>query len=234
MTTTTDTSSASSIYSQYSLSNTSSSTSTSTSTGTDSLGKDTFLQLLVTQMQNQNPLDPQDNSEFVAQLAQFSSLESMQTLNDTVDTLSSNYTSSQALQASSLVGHSVIAEGDTTTVDTSAGVTGQVELSTSSTATTVNVYDADGNLVKNIDLGSQSAGTVSFTWDGTDNDGNTLDSGKYTFEANATVDGSEVAQTTYLPSTVNSVTVGSTAGDMTLNLANGESVSLSDVKTVGL
>ena len=231
MTTTNDTTSASSIYSQYSVNKTSSET---TSTGTDSLGKDTFLQLLVTQMQNQNPLDPQDNSEFVAQLAQFSSLESMQALNDTVDTLSGNYTSSQALQASSLVGHSVIAKGDTTTVDTAAGVTGQVELSTSSTATTVNVYDAEGNLVKNIDLGSKSAGTVSFTWDGTDNDGTTLDSGKYTFEANATVDGSEVAQTTYLPSTVNSVTVGSTAGDMTLNLANGESVSLSSVKTVGL
>lgn len=64
------------------------------STGT--LGKDAFLQLLVTQMKNQNPLDPQDNTQFVAQLAQFSSLESMQNLTSTVDTIATSYKSSQA------------------------------------------------------------------------------------------------------------------------------------------
>ncbi|MBK5000668.1 flagellar hook assembly protein FlgD [Pseudomonas putida] len=229
MTTTTDATSASAIYSQYALA---SDTSSSTSS-TDTLGKDTFLQLLVTQLQNQNPLDPQDNSEFVAQLAQFSSLESMQTLNDTVDTLLGNYTSTQALQASSLVGRSVITEADTATVAAGTGLTGQIDVTSSTTGLTVNVYDADGNVVKNIDLGSQSAGTVSFTWDGTDNDGLAVDAGTYTFEAKATVDGEEVAQTTYLPSVVNSVTVGSTAGSYTLNLASGESIALSDVKTIG-
>jgi flagellar basal-body rod modification protein FlgD len=98
----------------------------------------------------------------------------------------------------------------------------------------VKVYDASGTLVKNIDLGSQSAGTISFNWDGTSNDGIVLPSGAYKFVASATVDGSEVAQTTYLPSTVTSVTVGSTAGDMSLKLADGSSVALSAVKTVGL
>ncbi|MBD1550655.1 flagellar hook assembly protein FlgD [Pseudomonas typographi] len=241
MTTTSDSTSASSILSQYALSSSStsstsstSSSSSSSSTGTDSLGEDTFLKLLVTQLQNQNPLDPQDNSEFVAQLAQFSSLEGINTLNDTVDSLASNYTSSQALQASSLVGHSVLAEATSAAVDTSSGLTGQVAVSSATTDASVSVYDADGTLVKNIDLGSQSAGTVSFTWDGTDNDGNTLASGTYTFAANATVDGSEVAQTTYLPSTVTSVTLGSTASDMTLKLADGSSVKLSDVTTIGL
>ncbi|XDR20698.1 flagellar hook assembly protein FlgD [Pseudomonas putida] len=228
MTTTTDATSASAIYSQYALAS-----DTSSSSSTDTLGKDTFLQLLVTQLQNQNPLDPQDNSEFVAQLAQFSSLESMQTLNDTVDTLLGNYASTQALQASSLVGRSVITEADAATVAAGTGLTGQIDVTSSTTGLTVNVYDADGNVVKNIDLGSQSAGTVSFSWDGTDNDGLAVDAGTYTFEAKATVDGKEVAQTTYLPSVVNSVTVGSTAGSYTLNLASGESIALSDVKTIG-
>ena len=230
MTTTTDTTSASSIYSQYSLKTDSTSTTGSSS---NTLGKDTFLQLLVTQLQNQNPLDPQDNSEFVAQLAQFSSLESMQTLNDTVDTLLGNYTSSQALQASSLVGRTVIAEGDSATIEAGTGLAGQVDLTSAATSMTVTVYDADGNIVKNIDLGDQSAGTINFTWDGTDNDGEAAAAGTYTFKAEATVDGSAVAQTTYLPSVVSSVTVGSTAGAFTLNLANGESVALSDVKTIG-
>lgn len=85
---------------------------TSAATGKKELGKDAFLQLLVTQLKNQNPLEPQDNGEFVAQLAQFSSLEGITTLNETVSGIAGNYNSSQALQASSLVGRSVIAPGD--------------------------------------------------------------------------------------------------------------------------
>ncbi|MFP3457574.1 flagellar hook capping FlgD N-terminal domain-containing protein, partial [Psychrobacter sp. SIMBA_152] len=75
---------------------------TSSATGNKALGKDAFLQLLVTQLKNQNPLEPQDNGAFVAQLAQFSSLEGITTLNDTVSGIAGNYNSSQALQASSL------------------------------------------------------------------------------------------------------------------------------------
>ena len=237
MTTTTDSTSAS-ILSQYAVSGTTGTSSTSSSsssstTGTETMGKDTFLQLLVTQMKNQNPLDPQDNSEFVAQLAQFSSVEGINNLNDTVSGLATNYTSSQALQASALVGHSVLAQTSSTTVNTSTGLTGQFDLASASTDATVKVYDASGNLVKNIDLGSQAAGTVSFNWDGTSNDGTVLPSGTYKFVASAAVDGSEVAQTTYLPSTVTSVTVGSTSGDMTLKLSDGSSVALSNVKTIG-
>lgn len=237
MTTTTDSASAS-LFSQYAVSNKSTtattSDSTSSTTGDKALGKDTFLQLLVTQLKNQNPLDPQDNSEFVAQLAQFSSVEGINNLNTTVSGLASNYTSNQALQASALVGHAVLAPASSTTVDTASGLTGQFDLASSSTATDVKVYDANGVLVKNIDLGSQKAGTVAFDWDGTSNDGTVLPSGTYKFVASATVDGKEVAQTTYLPSTVTSVTVGSTAGDMSLKLADGSSVALSAVKSVGL
>ncbi|WP_426153779.1 flagellar hook assembly protein FlgD [Pseudomonas sp. DC3000-4b1] len=235
MTTTTD-STSSSILSQYAVSNaskTTSSSSSSSTSSTETMGKDTFLQLLVTQMKNQNPLDPQDNSEFVAQLAQFSSVEGINNLNDTVTTLAGNYTSSQALQASALVGHSVLAQTGSAVVNTTSGITGQFDLASASTDATVKVYDASGNLVKNIDLGSQAAGTVSFPWDGTDNEGTVLSSGTYKFVASATVDGSEVAQTTYLPATVTSVTVGSTTGDMTLKLADGSSVALSKVKTIG-
>ena len=97
---------------------------TNSATGNKALGKDAFLQLLVTQLKNQNPLEPQDNGEFVAQLAQFSSLEGITTLNDTVSGLASNYNSSQALQASSLVGRSVIAPADKAVVDTSKSFSG--------------------------------------------------------------------------------------------------------------
>jgi flagellar basal-body rod modification protein FlgD len=200
----------------------------------DALGKDAFLQLLVTQMQNQNPLEPQDNGEFVAQLAQFSSLESMQNLTSTVDSISSLYQSSQALQASSLVGRSVIVDAGSTTVDTTKGMTGSVVVPSASSVTTVKVYDAQLNLVKTIDMGTQSAGTSSFTWDGTNDAGEAVASGNYSFVANGSLDGTSTSLATYLPATVNSVTTGANGAEMVLNLAGGQSISLSKVQTIGI
>ena len=205
-------------------------------TGTEgsALGKDAFLQLLVTQMQNQNPLDPQDNGEFVAQLAQFSSLEGMQTLNSSVSSIASGFQSSQALQASSLVGRNVIVQTDTTQVDTSKDLNGTLALTSSSAAVKVGVYDAQGNLVRSLDLGSQSAGSIGFTWDGKTSAGEMADAGVYTFKATADVDGTETAMTTSLPATVNSVSLGSNGSQMMLNLAGLGSVALSQVQTIGI
>lgn len=200
----------------------------------DALGKDAFLQLLVTQMKNQNPLDPQDNSEFVAQLAQFSSLESMQNLTSTVDTIAASYTSSQALQASSLVGRSVIVNAGSTAVDTTKGMAGTVVVPSSSSATSVKIYDSAMNVVKTVDLGSQSAGNAAFTWDGKNDAGETLASGNYSFIATGSLDGTATNLATYLPATVNSVTTGVNGGAMTLNLAGGQSIALSAVQTIGI
>ncbi|WP_447651399.1 flagellar hook assembly protein FlgD [Pseudomonas abietaniphila] len=205
-----------------------------TTTGASTLGKDSFLQLLVTQMQNQNPLDPQDNSEFVAQLAQFSSLETMQNLSTSVDAIGGMYQSSQALQASSLVGRSVIVDSGSTNVDTTKGMTGQVVLPSTSTTTSVNVYDSTGTIVRTIDLGEQKAGNASFTWDGKDDAGQTLATGNYSFKATGSLDGTNTGLTTYLPATVTSVTMGSAGTAMTLNLANGENIALSKVQQIGI
>lgn len=208
-------------------------TATKTSSN-DALGKDAFLQLLVTQMKNQNPLEPQDNGEFVAQLAQFSSLESMQNLTTTVDGIAGLYQSSQALQASSLVGRSVIVNAGSTSVDTTKGMTGSVVVPSSSTTTNVKIYDAQMNLVKTVDMGSQSAGTSSFTWDGTNEAGEKVASGNYSFVASGSLDGAATGLATYLPATVNSVTTGVNGGQMMLNLAGGQTIALSKVQTIGI
>ncbi len=208
-------------------------TATKTSSN-DALGKDAFLQLLVTQMKNQNPLEPQDNGEFVAQLAQFSSLESMQNLTTTVDGIAGLYQSSQALQASSLVGRSVIVNAGSTSVDTTKGMTGSVVVPSSSTTTSVKIYDAQMNLVKTVDMGSQSAGTSSFTWDGTNEAGEKVASGNYSFVASGSLDGAATGLATYLPATVNSVTTGVNGGEMMLNLAGGQTIALSKVQTIGI
>ena len=208
-------------------------TATKTSSN-DALGKDAFLQLLVTQMKNQNPLEPQDNGEFVAQLAQFSSLESMQNLTTTVNGIAGLYQSSQALQASSLVGRSVVVTAGATSVDTAKGMTGSVVVPASSSTTNVKIYDAQMNLVKTVDMGSQSAGTSSFTWDGTNEAGEKVASGNYSFVASGSLDGTATGLATYLPATVNSVTTGVNGGEMMLNLAGGQTIALSKVQTIGI
>ncbi|SDU85702.1 flagellar hook assembly protein FlgD [Pseudomonas mucidolens] len=203
--------------------------------GNQALGKDAFLQLLVTQLKNQNPLSPQDNGAFVAQLAQFSSLEGINTLNDSVNAISSNYKSSQALQASSLVGRSVIIDTDKALVDTSKSFTGSVAVTSSVGNVTVKVSDKDGNLVKTIELGAQGAGKSDFIWDGKNEAGETVDSGNYTFAASTKNDaGDTVALSTSLPATVTSVTLSQTGGEMLLNLSGGlGSIRLSQIQTIG-
>ena len=211
---------------------------TNSAAGKKALGKDAFLQLLVTQLKNQNPLEPQDNGEFVAQLAQFSSLEGITTLNDTVGGLATNLagslSSSQALQASSLVGRSVIAPGDKAVVDTTKGMTGAVVLPQSVAQAEVKITDKDGKVIRTITLTDQNAGNASFTWDGKDEAGNVAPAGTYTFAATTTIDDQAVALITNLPATVTSVTLSQTGGELMLNLAGLGSIALSKVQTIGI
>ena len=199
----------------------------------DELGKDQFLELLVAQMNNQDPLSPQENGEFIAQLAQFSTVEGISNLNTSMESLLSGYQSSQALQASSMVGRTVIVPADQAVVDTEAGLEGQLALQQNSTNVFVNIYDQAGSLVKTINLGSQEAGMHDFTWDGTDASGNLAEPGIYTVEAMASIDGKNTQMATLLPANVDSVSLGAGgSGEMLLNVAGLGSISLSNVYAI--
>ena len=200
------------------------------------LGKDAFLQLLVTQLKNQNPLDPQDNTAFVAQLAQFSSLEGITTLNDSVNSITGGLQSSQALQASSLVGRSVIVQTGEALVDTASEkpFNGTVVVKEADTKPTITITDADGELVRTIQMPAQKAGNDDFTRDGKNDDGELMPKGNYTFTASSKTDTTTTALTTYLPATVNSVTLSKTGGEIMLNLAGLGSIGMSKVQTIGL
>lgn len=203
------------------------------------LGQDAFLQLMITQMENQNPLDPQDNSEFVAQLAQFSSVEGLDKLNNNFESFASNMISNQALQASSLVGSSVAVPTSQAQLLEGNYVGGSVNLPASTTDMQINIYDANGSLVEAIPLGSQQAGNVVFRWDGNrvEINGELTDwraeqaiaSGDFRFEVTATQDGKVEQLDTALTANVNSVSVDSN-NQLVLNLAGIGPVSINDVK----
>jgi flagellar basal-body rod modification protein FlgD len=195
------------------------------------LGKNEFLNLLVAQLNNQNPLEPQGNGEFIAQLAQFSQVEGIEKLNTSMGSLLSGYQSSQALQASSLVGRKVIVPTEKAVVDTSESFKASLVLPVSSSNVYVNVYDKTGAVVNRINMGEQAAGNVSFIWDGKDASGNLLPPGTYKFEAQATYEGETKGLYTMLPANVDSVVLG--GSELMLNLAGLGSVPLSQVQVIG-
>ncbi|WP_339845268.1 flagellar hook assembly protein FlgD [uncultured Halopseudomonas sp.] len=198
------------------------------------LGKNEFLKLLVTQMNNQDPLSPQENGEFIAQLAQFSTVEGIETLNTSMESLVNGYQSSQALQASSLVGRTVIVPADQAMVDTAKGIKGQLALPVPSDNVYVNVTDAAGSVVTRLNLGSQASGMHDFVWDGKDSSGNLMPPGKYKFEAQATIEGANKQLATLLPANVDSVSLGNgNGGGMMLNVAGLGSISLSNIVSIG-
>ena len=195
------------------------------------LGKNEFLNLLVAQLNNQNPLEPQGNGEFIAQLAQFSQVEGIEKLNKSMESMLSSFQSSQALQASSLVGRKVIVPGEKAVVDTSESFKASTVLPVSSSNVYVNVYNNSGSLVTRINLGEQAAGNVSFIWDGKDSSGNVAPPGTYKFEAQATYGSETKGLYTMLPANVDSVTLG--GNELMLNLAGLGNVPLSQVQVIG-
>jgi flagellar basal-body rod modification protein FlgD len=171
------------------------------------LGKDDFLNLLITQLQNQDPLNPTDSTEFTAQLAQFSSLEQLNNVNTNLEQLQNFQASANNSQAVSLLGKEITTNGNFLQL-TDGGPVG-FDLSLSSDAATVvsSVYDSTGGFVKSFESQNMAAGQHTLFWDGTDRDGNPAVDGSYTFEILAAdADGHDIKTETFFTGTVDKVT----------------------------
>lgn len=192
-------------------------------------GESDFLKLLVAQLNNQNPLSPQENGEFLSQLAQFSTVEGVEKLNLTMENFSSSMLSSQALQATALVGRSVLIPSDVGRLESGAPLTGAIELPASTANLTLNIFNESGELVRQLPLGAQSAGNVRFSWDGFDNEGVAAPSGYYRVTADAYLGDDAEQVEARVNANVDSVTMGQSGG-VILNLEGAlGTVALSDV-----
>lgn len=186
--------------------------------GTDVLGKDDFLQLLVAQLQNQDPLNPMEGTEFTAQLAQFSSLEQLYNVNDNLGDLESNQLVTNNTQAVSMIGKSAWAYGNIVQKEDSEITQIHFGLGADSQETIVNIYNAQGDFVKTIAVGAREAGDNTVTWDGTDDSGSSVPAGYYQFEVLAgDAQGAPVSAETFIVGTVTGVTFNNGTAQLLIN-----------------
>jgi flagellar basal-body rod modification protein FlgD len=154
--------------------------------GTSDLDKDAFLRLLTTQLQHQDPLNPMENSEFVAQLAQFSSLEQLQGLSAGMESLYMVNMSMNNAALTGLIGKDVVANGDTFHYSGSGDEVIHYDAATSATSSTLTITNSDGVVVASVELGALPEGAGSYTWNGKDQNGQVVPEGDYTFTVEAT------------------------------------------------
>jgi flagellar basal-body rod modification protein FlgD len=191
--------------------------------------QDRFLKLLVTQMKNQDPLNPMDNAQVTSQMAQLSTVSGIDKLNATLQALSSSMVASQSMQAATMIGHVVMVPGSGMELVNGKG-SAAVDLSQPADSVSVAISDASGNVVRNMQLGSQGNGAVPFQWDGLNDAGQPLADGSYKFSATAQLGGVKSSASTMSYGLVNSVTQG--AQGATLNVAAIGEVSLASVKQI--
>ena len=209
---------------QSTLSNSARATQPATSTAS----QDRFLKLLVTQMQNQDPLNPMDNAQVTTQLAQLNTVSGIEQLNKTLAQMAASSTAQQSLQAAMLVGRDVLVAGDRMNF-TGQPVRFGAELPQAVDGMTIGVTDAQGNVVDSFQTGAHAQGVTTLEWDGLDASGAALPAGNYFLSANASAGATAVSATTLVSARVDSVG-GAADGAIQLQLSGAGSVAIGEVK----
>lgn len=189
-----------------------------------------FLKLLVTQLNNQDPLNPLDNAELTSQLAQMSTVSGIEKLNATLASLVSQSSANQTLQAASLIGRTVLVPGSLVALADGKAAPFGIDFQGAADSVKATVVDAAGNVVRTLDLGAQPEGVKAMTWDGKNDSGVQLADGAYTIKVSATAGGNAVEANALVLSVVDSVAQNGTG--VILNLSNGGTAGLSGVKQI--
>lgn len=193
-----------------------------------------FLTLLTTQLKNQDPLNPMDNAQMTSQLAQISTVQGISQLNTTLQTMMSNATQSQSLQAAGLVGHGVLVPGSGLALQADAtganNSIGGFDLSGAADGVTVTIKDSNGLLMRTLNLGAMPAGSNTFQWDGSTNSGAPAAAGSYSFTVAAAQGQTAVTANALQAGMVTSV-MNSSQG-VSLNVGKLGTFNMSDVKEI--
>ena len=195
------------------------------------LNQSDFLKLMTAQMQNQDPFNPVDNTQMVAQMAQFSSLAGISEMSSTMKSIADKLNVTSASDAMAYVGKTVLTPGETAYGRTSGGLAGGIELGGAATAVNVTITDANGGVLKTIALGSAPKGTVNYDWDGKTATGEDAGAGPFKVIVNAQNNGTTVASQNLVWAPVQSVST--TTGAAILTLPGLGEVPVTAVRQIG-
>ena len=200
----------------------------------NALAQQDFLKLMVAQIQHQDPLKPQENGDFLGQMAQFSTVEGLQDMQKTINNLAGSLVSNQALQASSMVGRFVRVPGDENFLPAGEGERffGAVELEQSASNVKFEIISPSGEVVKTIGKGNQRAGVVDLRWDGVSNQGEMMPAGKYTIRASAIQGGQTTSLEPMVIAPVESVTLGRNGQQMKMNISGVGERSMDQIREI--
>ena len=191
--------------------------------------QDRFLTLLVTQLKNQDPLRPMDNSQITTQLSQISTVSGIDKLNDTVSALATALAANQTMSSAGMIGSQVLAPGATLTL-ADGRASAALELTEPADRMSLTVLGPAGNVVRRLELGQGQIGLQTFAWDGTADDGRIAKDGAYTYRVDAVRNGQPVEAKTYQVGTVTGIAV---AGKEPTVIVNGSAeVRFADVKRI--
>lgn len=200
-------------------------TASSGNSATDAAAsQDRFLKLFVAQLNNQDPMNPMDNAQMTSQMAQINTVSGLEKLNDTVKSMSSQFKSMQVLQAAPMVGHSVLLESNTLSVDQGVAK-GSIDLGTNADKVTVQIMNTGGQVIDTLQLGAQNAGRTEFSWNASAHPGLSSPS----FKVTATRGGQTVSTTALARDTVASIGTDS-GGALSVQLKGRSAVSYSAIK----
>jgi len=193
------------------------------------LGKDAFMQLLISQLAYQDPLEPMENTEFISQLAQFSALEQQQNIAAGIQLLALSQTASTNSQMVNLIGKRVLTPGNHFSLESEKTVMLRFDLEGDGTPAEIVIKDKDGNVVRKISITEFKQGTNQVSFDGKDNNGNALAAGNYTYEIVSASGDKVEGLTTYANYLVDAVAFD---GSTILLKSAGVAINLGDISEV--
>ncbi|MDT8399365.1 MAG: flagellar hook assembly protein FlgD [Pseudomonadales bacterium] len=201
--------------------------------GTGDELRDNFMTMLVTQLQNQDPLNPLENNELTSQLAQINTVSGIDSLNVTLQGINSQIEAGQTLQAADLIGKGVLVPGDRLLVgDDGSSTPFGMELEAFASQVKVQIIDGSGQVVSHLDLGPQQQGVTSFTWDGSLDSGEQAPGGSYRVLIDATSNDTKIASQPLNFAQVTGISTGTSEG-LRLDLGGiAKPVGLEDIRQI--
>jgi flagellar basal-body rod modification protein FlgD len=196
----------------------------------DMANTETFMKLLVAELKQQDPMDPMNARDMVAQLASLTSVQKLSTIDEKLGGLRDGSAAGNSMQSASLIGKKVTAATNRVTLNSTSTPSGSYKLQDDASTVGVNVIDGTGQVVRSIDVGAQGHGAQSFQWDGRDSTGKRVPNGAYNFSVTATSSkGTPVPVSTEVSGLVTEITYENGAPEV---VVGGAHVSLADVTSI--